>query len=674
MAHLRSRKTTKLEVDSGGDCSPIRRRQLEKRQESDHVPFWKLLMQVGLVVACLLLIAWNVYRSVVPVVVVSSEEYTGFDDDTVYTAFDSSSEPNNMLNEGDSSERFVPHEADYDFDHRHTTTTAPTAAPKHWELGRQSQHDAYAHAQPSDTNLFWQTAQGLRDQFANLYGGERAARVVLEQATTVFNVNHTACRIQDAVTNKRPFTISFGGYSVTTGRGNYHLQSYPNVLERQLTTIFELAGTTLRVRNAAIGGVPSFPYGWCMDAFFGEDVDVLSWDFSMNEAGGDPTGLEAYLRHALHRKKHPMVIVKDTHLAVQRRELIERYQDTLLDPIIVHTDPATDYFLSLPELERPPGFQAWRQFGAPHGAPGQSGHHPGVKEHEFIAWVLAMHFLNALEIVVQSTRLECRPQNRPQPLHPPNGTTAATPWQSLLYGEEGGDNIWKMNTIGCRTSYDPIVKGNLSDSVVSGGVGQELNVMLPKSKMYYNKGWVLDLSDPEKQAKRNLDRFGGLGYVDAKRAYYGIFASGTLSLFLPYEKQLLPSPDIHSRASDFFKSIVVCEVNEQRGSGACNSIQDVRYTVGEANATKVSAIDAGGALYLGKKICLHVVVPDTARLSCAKLDAHGRYDLVESQECDQVGVTLGINVINRHINRRDDACSVSHVVWEQVEPEVMAQQ
>jgi hypothetical protein len=29
--------------------------------------------------------------------------------------------------------------------------------------------------------------------------------------------------------------------------------------------------------------VPSFPYGWCLKNFLGEDSDAVSWDFSMNE-------------------------------------------------------------------------------------------------------------------------------------------------------------------------------------------------------------------------------------------------------------------------------------------------------------------------------------------------------------------------------------------------------
>lgn len=44
------------------------------------------------------------------------------------------------------------------------------------------------------------------------------------------------------------------------------------------------------VRNAAIGGIPSFPFGLCLKNELGSNADVVSWDFSMNEPGLRPEG------------------------------------------------------------------------------------------------------------------------------------------------------------------------------------------------------------------------------------------------------------------------------------------------------------------------------------------------------------------------------------------------
>ncbi len=125
-----------------------------------------------------------------------------------------------------------------------------------------------------------------------------------------------------------------------------------------------------------------------MSNFWGDDVDVVSWDYSMNEAGGIPEGLEAYLRHTLQLKRKPALIVKDTHLAPDRRDVLKHYFDmtdmtdmTIMsaattpttgdrllglaqDYVVVYTDPAANPIPHRAEQHRPVGFQEWRKFGS----------------------------------------------------------------------------------------------------------------------------------------------------------------------------------------------------------------------------------------------------------------------------------------------------------------------
>jgi len=59
----------------------------------------------------------------------------------------------------------------------------------------------------------------------------------------------------------------------------------------------------------------------------------------------------------------PILIVKDTYIALERRNMIQRYVDlqTLADPIVIHTEPAVEPFLTtLSEQHHPNGFQNWR--------------------------------------------------------------------------------------------------------------------------------------------------------------------------------------------------------------------------------------------------------------------------------------------------------------------------
>lgn len=128
--------------------------------------------------------------------------------------------------------------------------------------------------------LFWQTAAGLREKFASLYGGEKEARAMLIRGLTVFgqtkpfrtftkntksrddsepksslhdDLQQTACRIHRArQSSHRTFRFAFGGYSVTAGRGNRFQQSFPLVMEQQLHTVFRLMDLNLIVKNAAM--------------------------------------------------------------------------------------------------------------------------------------------------------------------------------------------------------------------------------------------------------------------------------------------------------------------------------------------------------------------------------------------------------------------------------------
>ena len=57
--------------------------------------------------------------------------------------------------------------------------------------------------------------------------------------------------------------MSFGGYPVTVGRVNIFHQSFLFVVRRIRGEIMKyLLGVDLIASNAAIRGIPSFPYDW----------------------------------------------------------------------------------------------------------------------------------------------------------------------------------------------------------------------------------------------------------------------------------------------------------------------------------------------------------------------------------------------------------------------------
>ena len=187
------------------------------------------------------------------------------------------------------------------------------------------------------------------------------------------SIENTARRILDASDAQRPFVMAFSGYSITVGRGNFYNQSFPfvagRILEEPLQKIF---GVPLTVRNAAIGGIPSFPYAFCLDHFLGTDPDVVSWDYLMNEQGKDPSIFEAFVRQVTNQlPKKPMVIIVETNAA--RMKMLDDYtrKGWLDDAIAIGKKDILDLKSIFgedddptPEEKLPTGFQQWNEFGS----------------------------------------------------------------------------------------------------------------------------------------------------------------------------------------------------------------------------------------------------------------------------------------------------------------------
>ena len=256
-----------------------------------------------------------------------------------------------------------------------------------------------------------------------------------------------------------------------------------------------------------------------------------------------------------------------------------------------------------------------------------------------------------------------------------------------------------MNPIFCQTTFEPTVFGDLSEIIVNGTVGEDLDPALPKSQYYYNQGWTYDLSEAERTAKRKLSLYpDGLGYVDSKEAYYGIYESPPMTLLLPYHGDTMPNaaaetpsllPRAGDTAKDWYESIVLCQVNDKNtfdsafaDSSSCNFENDVGIRIGGIsvlqNSTKMLRMI--GSVYLGKPICKHLPIPLQAKLtshntllqegddrdsSSSHVLMGGKSTLLDN---DETGLLVEIFVSNPHIVHVHQACSLSHVVWEQRRP------
>ena len=557
---------------------------------------------------------------------------------------------------------------------------------KHHSKDRQMED----RTKEKDTADFDESIRSIRDTFAKRYGGEDEANKMLSRGIKTFGdeskkklaVQHTAKRILRAAASDDPkFVASFGGYSVTVGRGNMFSQSFPFIMESVLKEPLKKLGVDLVVRNAAIGGIPSFPYGWCLSNFLGEDSDLVSWDYSMNE-GNDATGLESYIRHALATlPKRPLVVILDDKR--NRMDLIDKYVDlgTLIDPVaIIRGDNIVDKnLLSRKEEELPEGLTKWNEWGAPKGSPGQSSWHPKFREHEMMGWMLAVHLLDAVETAgkVMKEDPNWRQNNKETSSEgigrefklPPPQTSPLDSEVKILDGVESSEGSWQLNSVSCRTSFLPVVADTktITSIVVSGAAEDDGDATKSKDDSMYNTGWVIDVGKVERDTKRKVEKKGGMGYIDMKLALYGIPKSGPVKFWLPYEGDKTLMSGEATDAKNYFDTIVVCEVNEKRGNKECQMESDVNFTVGgtpSADTKKIKSI----ASYLKKEICVQIPVPEGAQITKRKdvevSDSGLHGNIANEGNADDVGIFLEAEIINKAVSRADGACSISHVVWE----------
>jgi hypothetical protein len=524
--------------------------------------------------------------------------------------------------------------------------------------------------------------QTIRDAFDERYFGYSST--LLERGVKSFgSIDATAQRMVQAAQAGRPFVMAFSGYSVTVGRGNFFNQSFPFEVQRILNQpMQQLLGIPLVVRNGAIGGIPSFPYGFCLEHFLGTDPDVISWDYSMNEGPKDASVLEAFLRQAAQQlPNRPMMIVLDQNPI--RMQLLQDYADKgwLEDAIAVgKKDILDDELFQADPL--PVGFSSWNEFGAPNGCPGRAGWHPKKQEHAMIGWMIAMHFLQALERAYQllqqqqsATALVSRNLEAPKFPKPLSRVPANDPEVTeLLYGHEDHDNYF-MKELSCRTSFLPATDHSkaLPSMVVSGLAEGDLDIMVERTDEHYKEGWILDVSKLERETKRKVERCGGLGYIDMKIALYGIPESGKLRLWLPFEG---PSHDGHGHADEdkhakhWFDDLIICEANEKRGDQACMLDQDMDIVVGGVPVTSSIRPVKGAGEYLKRKTCVNVGVPETAQImrlgEVTSTDGQALSNEAKKKfggDDESIGLVVDITAKSK-VTRADGACCLSHIVWE----------
>ena len=104
------------------------------------------------------------------------------------------------------------------------------------------------------------------------------------------------------------FIVGFSGSSITAGHDSFFNESFPIVFFHDLNSIFKTLNVTFTVRNHALGNNPCYPYDACIATHVGLDVDMITWEQSLN-CGHDPKPVESFTRSAVRAEKKVLYIL-----------------------------------------------------------------------------------------------------------------------------------------------------------------------------------------------------------------------------------------------------------------------------------------------------------------------------------------------------------------------------
>ena len=164
-----------------------------------------------------------------------------------------------------------------------------------------------------------------------------------------------------------------------------------------------------------------------------------------------------------------------------------------------------------------------------------------------------------------------------------------------------------------------------------------------------------------------------------------------MELLLPYESNApMNAAKVGDYAKDWYESIVLCQVNDKntfdsafKDPNSCNFENDIGIRIGGVNITQntTKMLNTIGSVYLGKPICKYVPIPSEARLtsyntlledvqkgdqsSTSRGLGAGISFESKSLSTDRIGLSVEVFVSNSHIVHIKQACSLSHVIWEE---------
>jgi hypothetical protein len=543
----------------------------------------------------------------------------------------------------------------------------------HVRLPETSQYDAFgimeSHFENSTTTSakhFFQVALSIRESFAEIYGGVGQARSLLDRGLASLNetastsialpkkLAHHISLLQLSTSGKTSFQVVVVGGSAAASYGNYHDTAYSFVVERILRKPMQALGLEIKVHNLAMHDLTEFPISWCLKhATGGEMPDLLIYDYDESP----PARFEAFLRHLGAQIPFFMFLSpKDALLPILKYYAKESF---LQNPVLIRDREAARPWRNVAETQLPKGFRLWDHFDSISGTPDKTYKNRSRSHQNLIGWLIAMRLLSALQL---SALEQFDEEILIQPSLPaPLLLDQSLESQIFLGGEYSAQ-------LECFTSFEWVsrsgsmrgggiglesdVRSNLQNLVLRDStIGEDSELLLPKTAQWFTKRWTLDLDTTSKRNKLRTKGSDFLGFMDWKKAFWGVPQSGPLSLLIPVSNDIKLQKGT-ALAQDFMMSLIVCGAETRSsGKGSCDLEADVSFSIG-GHQVASKTIDQALRSSKESNSCVEIVTPPKAKLTTHR----------NRERETTVGVEVSILVSNQGILWNNGACSVAFVI------------
>jgi hypothetical protein len=119
------------------------------------------------------------------------------------------------------------------------------------------------------------------------------------------------------------FAFTHSGDSRAAGHGNFFDQQYTMIVQKQASELFQAVGLNLITRPFAMHSATSAPeVATCIREIYGSDVDLMIWDFSLNDSRWH-WRLEYFAHRTMLLPKHPALLVLQAGSDTERQSTVE---------------------------------------------------------------------------------------------------------------------------------------------------------------------------------------------------------------------------------------------------------------------------------------------------------------------------------------------------------------